>query len=43
MFCYQCGETAKGTGCQKLGVCGKDDFALKPIQTPEEDLAAILG
>ncbi|MHC4759273.1 MAG: hydroxylamine reductase [Planctomycetota bacterium] len=24
MFCYQCEQTAKGTGCTKLGVCGKD-------------------
>lgn len=23
MFCYQCQETAKGTGCTKVGVCGK--------------------
>ena len=23
MFCYQCQETAKGTGCTVLGVCGK--------------------
>ena len=23
MFCYQCQETAKGTGCITLGVCGK--------------------
>ena len=23
MFCYQCQETAKGTGCTSLGVCGK--------------------
>jgi hydroxylamine reductase len=24
MFCYQCEQTAKGTGCEKIGVCGKD-------------------
>ncbi len=24
MFCYQCEETAKGTGCTTAGVCGKD-------------------
>lgn len=24
MFCYQCEQTAKGTGCTKSGVCGKD-------------------
>ncbi len=23
MFCYQCEETAGGTGCTKVGVCGK--------------------
>lgn len=24
MFCYQCEQTAKGTGCTAAGVCGKD-------------------
>lgn len=24
MFCYQCQETARGTGCTVRGVCGKD-------------------
>ena len=24
MYCYQCEQTAKGTGCNVLGVCGKD-------------------
>ncbi|MBN1125621.1 MAG: hydroxylamine reductase [Sedimentisphaerales bacterium] len=24
MFCYQCEQTAKGQGCTKMGVCGKD-------------------
>ena len=23
MFCYQCEQTAKGKGCEKVGVCGK--------------------
>ncbi len=23
MFCYQCEQTAKGKGCDKIGVCGK--------------------
>ena len=23
MFCYQCEQTAAGTGCTKIGVCGK--------------------
>jgi hydroxylamine reductase len=25
MFCYQCEQTAKGTGCTIRGVCGKED------------------
>jgi len=25
MFCYQCQETAKGTGCDVRGVCGKNE------------------
>ena len=25
MFCFQCQETAKGTGCTVVGVCGKKD------------------
>ena len=25
MFCYQCQETAKGTGCRVRGVCGKNE------------------
>src|SRR6056297_1282970 len=25
MFCYQCQETAKNTGCTIAGVCGKKD------------------
>jgi len=24
MFCYQCEQTAQGSGCTKAGVCGKD-------------------
>ena len=24
MFCYQCEQTAGGSGCEKYGVCGKD-------------------
>lgn len=24
MFCYQCEQAAKGTGCTSIGVCGKD-------------------
>jgi hydroxylamine reductase len=25
MFCFQCEQSAKGTGCTTLGVCGKND------------------
>jgi hydroxylamine reductase len=25
MFCYQCEQTGRGSGCTKQGVCGKDD------------------
>lgn len=25
MFCYQCEQTAAGTGCTKIGVCGKNE------------------
>lgn len=25
MFCYQCEQTAGGTGCSKVGVCGKNE------------------
>jgi hydroxylamine reductase len=24
MFCYQCEQTSKGKGCDRMGVCGKD-------------------
>lgn len=29
MFCYQCQETAKGTGCEIKGVCGKNEEVAK--------------
>ncbi len=29
MFCYQCQETAKNTGCQVKGVCGKNEEVAK--------------
>lgn len=29
MFCYQCQETAKGTGCTMKGVCGKTEEVAK--------------
>ncbi len=25
MFCYQCEQTVEGTGCTKIGVCGKNE------------------
>ena len=25
MFCYQCEQTFRGTGCTEIGVCGKDE------------------
>lgn len=25
MFCYQCEQTSRGSGCTTIGVCGKDD------------------
>ena len=32
MFCYQCEQTAKGKGCEYLGICGK-----KPEVSNEQD------
>jgi hydroxylamine reductase len=29
MFCYQCEQTSKGTGCTNAGVCGKDTDTAK--------------
>lgn len=29
MFCYQCQETAKNTGCTVRGVCGKTEEVAK--------------
>ena len=29
MFCYQCQETARGTGCEVRGVCGKNEEVAK--------------
>ena len=29
MFCYQCEQAAKGTGCTVQGVCGKDPETAK--------------
>jgi hypothetical protein len=38
MFCYQCEQTAKGTGCTLVKT-----FGIQAISTPDEDLKAILG
>jgi len=40
MFCFQCEQTAKGTGCTKVGVCGK-----KPEVAHEHDelVCALIG
>ena len=31
MFCYQCQETAKGTGCILKGVCGKESHTAQAM------------
>ena len=32
MFCFQCQETARGTGCNVRGVCGKtEEVALNRV------------
>jgi hydroxylamine reductase len=35
MFCYQCEQTAKGEGCSRVGVCGKqpEEAALQDLLT----------
>ncbi|MFC1803016.1 hypothetical protein ACFL0D_03505 [Thermoproteota archaeon] len=33
MLCYQCEQTAGGTGCTKFGVCGKS-LELAALQEP---------
>ena len=47
MFCFQCQEAAKGTGCSIKGVCGKPDdlanmmdllvFVMKGISVRSEE------
>src|SRR5512141_3217512 len=29
MFCYQCSQTARGTGCTLKGVCGKEPIVAR--------------
>ena len=31
MFCFQCQEAAKGTGCTLKGVCGKNDTTARAM------------
>ncbi len=38
MFCYQCAQTAKGTGCTTKGVCGKDE----DLQCLQDNLIYVL-
>jgi hypothetical protein len=54
MFCYQCEETVKGTGCTAKGVCGKEDAiaafqdvlvkqsGLRPNTTVQADMARMV-
>lgn len=52
MFCYQCEQTSQGTGCQVVGVCGKNEnsatlqdlliYALKGV-SQYAHRAAVLG
>ncbi len=37
MFCYQCQEAAKGTGCEVIGVCGKKEDVAKWCAPRQED------
>ena len=38
MFCYQCQETARGKGCEMVGVCGK-----RPATSARMDLLLYAG
>ncbi len=40
MFCFQCEQTAQGTGCTKVGVCGKKPEVAKKH---DELTAALIG
>jgi len=40
MFCYQCSQTAKGTGCKVKGVCGKEPTS---VQTGTEKGPGIIA
>jgi hydroxylamine reductase len=45
MFCNQCEQTAKGTGCEKIGVCGKSEnvAALQDLLTHATQGLAIVA
>ena len=45
MFCYQCEQTAKGTGCNVLGVCGKQPgvAALQEVAPHAEERQVVIG
>ena len=49
MFCNQCEQTAKGIGCEKIGVCGKgEDVAvlqdlLSPLRPGNRALATTMS
>jgi hydroxylamine reductase len=45
MFCNQCEQTAKGTGCEKIGVCGKNEdvAALQDLLTHATQGLAIVA
>lgn len=38
MFCFQCEQTANGTGCSKFGVCGKSPV----VSNSQDDLTAAM-
>ena len=38
MFCFQCEQTAGGTGCTRQGVCGK----LPEVANLQDDITAAL-
>lgn len=40
MFCFQCEQTAKGTGCTEMGVCGKTP---EVSNKQDELVAALIG
>ncbi len=41
MFCYQCEQTLKGTGCDKVGVCGKKPEVAETQDVLEHELRGL--